>query len=511
MNFLPRLRRGRIAKRSRHAPRFSPHRLSFDWLENRCLLSSGFDPAGVVRADSLRSPLLDQDAKRQIAIRRFSADFAVVQHSSDPAHDDRLRIVYPDRALQRPLENEHERPNSDRILGRSAIRPGDENPARRPGDENSEFFADTKRRVDGLDGDGADGDEPANERTVSESARENIRPTDEETLARPPKPPSWRPDLPEAGAPSWNRVRFDEPQRLESSHRVRNQEGDAAADDDSDSALSMADVTAFHIAETASFDTGLASIDSDLLASVMEAAAGDADQSPSPHMVYALAGSHSQAPMDFVAIDRLFAANSAELGEIVNGKEYSDALTLTELAETAPDRDCRVSMGAAAAAVLVATRVESRSNRSQEKKKSRGFGWVGALAQLIVTRRFITPRRPTIMLAMREDAVRERFAGILRDDGYDVIDFGTLGEAVKHVIADWITLDGAVMDAELDFSGIHLFTRIRQKYPKLPVVVCGEPADQADMTQYRRMGARRCLLKPVEPSELLATVNALVW
>ena len=115
------------------------------------------------------------------------------------------------------------------------------------------------------------------------------------------------------------------------------------------------------------------------------------------------------------------------------------------------------------------------------------------------------------MLAMREDAVRERFAGILRDDGYDVIDFGTLGEAVKHVMADWITLDGAVMDAELDFSGIHLFTRIRQKYPKLPVVVCGEPADQADMTQYRRMCRVRCSSKPVEPSELLATVNALVW
>ncbi len=67
------------------------------------------------------------------------------------------------------------------------------------------------------------------------------------------------------------------------------------------------------------------------------------------------------------------------------------------------------------------------------------------------------------------------------------------------------------MDAELDFSGIHLFTKIREKYPKLPVVVCGEAADNGDMIQYRRLGARRCLLKPVELSELLATVNALVW
>ena len=80
----PRLRRGRIAKRPGVAPRFSPHRLSFDWLENRCLLSSGFDPAGVVRADSLRSPLLDQEAKHRIAIRRFSVDSSVLHDLNDP-------------------------------------------------------------------------------------------------------------------------------------------------------------------------------------------------------------------------------------------------------------------------------------------------------------------------------------------------------------------------------------------------------------------------------------------
>jgi DNA-binding NarL/FixJ family response regulator len=86
-----------------------------------------------------------------------------------------------------------------------------------------------------------------------------------------------------------------------------------------------------------------------------------------------------------------------------------------------------------------------------------------------------------------------------------------LHDAVEYVKAPWTTIDAAIVDAELDFSAIHLCSKIRERYPKLPVVVCSEAADHPDLSQLRRLGARRCLLKPVEPSELLATINALVW
>jgi CheY-like chemotaxis protein len=164
---------------------------------------------------------------------------------------------------------------------------------------------------------------------------------------------------------------------------------------------------------------------------------------------------------------------------------------------------------AAAAAVLVAARVEPRKQETAKTKNGCGSLWMHLAAQYMLAPRFTTPRQPTLLLALKDETSRDALYSALTREGYWVLPAGTLREAVRYVQDSAVELDVALIDTDLDYPGIFLANKIRDKYPKVPLVICSPHADHPDLAQFRRMGAQRCLVKPIT-TEVLATINALV-
>jgi DNA-binding response OmpR family regulator len=70
-------------------------------------------------------------------------------------------------------------------------------------------------------------------------------------------------------------------------------------------------------------------------------------------------------------------------------------------------------------------------------------------------------------------------------------------------------IDVVLLDVHLpDVSGVNLCARLRELKPDLVVVVCSGEAEPQEVARLLELGVRRYFQKPVEPDELLATVEA---
>jgi CheY-like chemotaxis protein len=512
------LRRPRASSTSgkRRKPTPFHYRLAFERLENRCLMSSGFDSGGVIAPNTLQSPLQNQDAKWRFAIRRISTDLA------DPGLTDRrqdsLRLGY-DRIIDRNplLQRRPDALLSERGLERpereiQIIRPAEQLADRRVDSINLKN-TETERRIEGLNGNRSEAGIANRDSAPAALEREVERPDEDGPGEQPPSAPAWR-----AGGTTdlsdWNPARADrfeartrDPNQL----RIRQPRRSPPGQDFGNDAPSEEGVAAYFIAEATAADSSELRIDLDVLGEEM-APENDAVAPPvagdAPFIEVPAVGDNGLA---IFAIDSAFVSFSDERSPLGNESSSAAAVTLSAIpVVTASEEERAVSL-AAATAVLVASRVESRRGETRNGRKRNRLGWLGVAAQFMLARRFTSPRRPKILLAIRDEGIRDRFTHMLWEEGYSVIPVGTLREAVEQIKAPWETFDAAVMDAELDFSAIHLCHKIREKYPRMPVVVCSEVADDAELRQFRRLGARRCLQQPVDPGELLATVNALVW
>ncbi|MEO5343872.1 MAG: response regulator transcription factor [Gammaproteobacteria bacterium SHHR-1] len=86
----------------------------------------------------------------------------------------------------------------------------------------------------------------------------------------------------------------------------------------------------------------------------------------------------------------------------------------------------------------------------------------------------------------------------------DAVGSGEQGlEVLRHETPDVVLLDMRMPD----LSGLDILKRLKQEYPKLPVVMLTTSRDERDLIDSLQQGAQGYLLKDMEPDEL---INALM-
>ncbi len=116
---------------------------------------------------------------------------------------------------------------------------------------------------------------------------------------------------------------------------------------------------------------------------------------------------------------------------------------------------------------------------------------------------------PTVLLVEDDEATRLAMASWLAGEGFLVLTAADGHEAAGHLERPLETIDVVVLDVGLpDVDGVALCQRLRELYPKVPVLVCSGMASSGEAARLLDLGARRYFRKPVDPDELLSAVEA---
>jgi two-component system sensor histidine kinase ChiS len=117
--------------------------------------------------------------------------------------------------------------------------------------------------------------------------------------------------------------------------------------------------------------------------------------------------------------------------------------------------------------------------------------------------------QPTVLLVEDDEFTRLGLAHILAREGYLVLNAPTGHDAIGVVESATEPIDVVLLDVHLpDVSGVDLCARLRELKPDLSVVVCSGEAEPQEVARLLELGVRRYFQKPIEPDELLATVEA---
>jgi DNA-binding response OmpR family regulator len=117
--------------------------------------------------------------------------------------------------------------------------------------------------------------------------------------------------------------------------------------------------------------------------------------------------------------------------------------------------------------------------------------------------------QPTVLVVEDDEPVRFGMMMILAQEGYLVRTAGTAHDGLDILREPLSAIDVVILDVHLpDCSGIDLCARLRELYPRLPVIIVTGEATPEEVLELLRLGAHRYLQKPVTPDELLATVEA---
>jgi DNA-binding response OmpR family regulator len=118
-------------------------------------------------------------------------------------------------------------------------------------------------------------------------------------------------------------------------------------------------------------------------------------------------------------------------------------------------------------------------------------------------------RQPTVLLIEDDEDTRFALAHTFARQGYLVRTAPTGHDAVGIVRGEAAPIDVVLLDVGLpDVSGADLCARLHELRPGLPVVVCSGEATRGEAARLCGLGVRRYFQKPIEPDELLATVEA---
>lgn len=110
-----------------------------------------------------------------------------------------------------------------------------------------------------------------------------------------------------------------------------------------------------------------------------------------------------------------------------------------------------------------------------------------------------------ILVVDDEPDLRRYLADELIDDGYRVDTAGDGVDAVLRVIDGGIDL--VLMDIRMPrLDGLNALRILRRLAPSVPVIMFTGQAGQGDMLETTRLGAKTCLLKPVNVDRLKETV-----
>ena len=122
----------------------------------------------------------------------------------------------------------------------------------------------------------------------------------------------------------------------------------------------------------------------------------------------------------------------------------------------------------------------------------------------------MTPEASRILIVDDDEATRYVKSHLLRRQGYDIDEAGRGRDAVALAEArrpDLILLDVKLPDA----SGIEICREIKSRFPQIIIMQTSAAfTGVADRTRALDGGADSYLVEPIEPDELIATVNALL-
>jgi DNA-binding response OmpR family regulator len=131
------------------------------------------------------------------------------------------------------------------------------------------------------------------------------------------------------------------------------------------------------------------------------------------------------------------------------------------------------------------------------------------LAQPVQSRSPCEDHQPTVLVIEDDEQTRDGMAVLLFHEGYMVATAATGRDALETLRQPLSPIDVVVLDVHLpDINGIDVYTRIKESFPSLPVIVCSGEAGPHEVAQLLELGARRYFQKPISLDELLAAVEA---
>jgi DNA-binding response OmpR family regulator len=115
----------------------------------------------------------------------------------------------------------------------------------------------------------------------------------------------------------------------------------------------------------------------------------------------------------------------------------------------------------------------------------------------------------SILIVDDEVNLRRSLALILKKSGYSVTSAANGQEALQYLQAG--AYDLVFLDLKMpDFNGIDILPQIRSLYPDMPVLILTAHATLESAIEAVRKGARDYLIKPIDPSLILARVEEVL-
>jgi DNA-binding response OmpR family regulator len=117
--------------------------------------------------------------------------------------------------------------------------------------------------------------------------------------------------------------------------------------------------------------------------------------------------------------------------------------------------------------------------------------------------------QPTVLLVEDDELVRDALTRILVREGYLVLTAATGHDAIGLIRTPASPIDVVLLDIGLpDVSGADLCARLREFYPRLPVVVCTGAASPEEEQELHQVGITRFFCKPIDVAELTNALRA---
>ncbi len=115
--------------------------------------------------------------------------------------------------------------------------------------------------------------------------------------------------------------------------------------------------------------------------------------------------------------------------------------------------------------------------------------------------------QPTVLVVEDDELIRDGLAAVLVHAGYLVLTAGTGHDAIGLLRTPLSPVDILLLDVQLpDVNGVDLCTRMREIFPKLPVVVCSGDTSSGERAALRKLGIQGFLQKPVDMEQVIAAL-----
>lgn len=187
------------------------------------------------------------------------------------------------------------------------------------------------------------------------------------------------------------------------------------------------------------------------------------------------------------------------------GQGFRVVTAAAPVRQDAPDPAARVTAGS-----FFIQAVHPGRDHSGAANRLDSHGWWGLVGQFILAPQFPSNHQPTIMLAVADEARRDELNIALVKADFLVLTAATARDAINLLKTPISPVDLALLDVQLpDVKGVDLCTRLRELFPKLPVMACADQAEQEDVARLYKLNVSKVFSKPVSINELLTDIRKM--